>query len=63
MIPIDDAAKDGTFHLVEAEDGTLHCVCWDGKGWAYSSSARLEKPVARYSNRLAAARRATLKAR
>lgn len=63
MIPIDDRARDGAFHLVEAADGTLHCVHWDGEAWAYSSTSRLEKPVARYSNRLASAGRQTPKAR
>ena len=57
MIPIDDTAKDGAFHLVEAEDGTFHCARWDGAGWAYSLSAPVQKPIVRYSPRPASAAR------
>jgi len=63
IIPLDDHAKDGAFHLLQAQDGTLHCAFWDGNGWAYSSASRVTKPIAGYSIRLACAGRTNLKAR
>lgn len=57
MCPLDDHARDGAYHLLLADDGTHHCARWDGEGWTYSSTARVQPRIIRYFPRPASAGR------
>lgn len=57
MIPIDDLARNGKHHLLQASDGTLHSARWDGESWVYSNGSPVQKFLTHYSTRLAHAGR------
>ena len=50
FVPVDDAARDGGFHLLRDSSGAEHCARWDkaSRRFAYSSGAPLSVPVTEY---------------
>lgn len=51
--PIDDRARDGAFHLLEASDATLHSGRWGGSCFVYACGQPIEKPICSYALRVA----------
>lgn len=52
MIPIDRHARDGTHHLLEAEDNSRHSAAWQGDHWAYAPGLPVQQTITHYCARL-----------
>jgi hypothetical protein len=57
--PIDDGARDGGYVLLRDDAGHQHCGRWNGREWAYSSGARIARPIVAYCARRTPAERNT----
>lgn len=55
-LPVDEIARDGRFHSLRAEDGSLHCGCWHAaRGcWTYSSDVPINRTITHYCTRATA---------
>lgn len=59
-IPIDADARNGAFHCLRADDGTLHCGQWNGETFVYSSAVAIPRLIVAYHARVPGGRADTL---
>ena len=49
--PVDNAAKDGAYHLLRDNVGHQHSGFWDGQRFVYASGATIVPPIVEYCAR------------